>query len=226
MKVRRLVSDENFDGDILRGLYRRNPSIDIVRIQDCGLSGAPDEDVLAWAATEGRIVLTHDRTTLPSYAYDRVQSSLRMPGVFAVSDSMSVGQAVDEILLAIECLALDECIDSVKFSFRCESSAMTGVDRAKSLQDLEEQDWGEPAFGSHLVRTCHTLRQKPLDQFTVEDLRIMIAHGISLPILLPIAIERLEANPLIAGDFYEGDLLNAVARIEKSFWTARPNLLE
>ena len=111
----RLVSDENFDGDILRGLYRRNPSIDIVRIQDCGLSGAPDEDVLAWAATEGRIVLTHDRNTLPSYVYDRVQAALRMPGVFVVSHSISVGQAVDEILLAVECLAPDECKDLVKF---------------------------------------------------------------------------------------------------------------
>jgi predicted nuclease of predicted toxin-antitoxin system len=65
--VLRLISDENFDGDILRGLFRRNPALDIIRVQDVGLTSATDPDVLAWAATEGRIVLTHDRTTARRY---------------------------------------------------------------------------------------------------------------------------------------------------------------
>src|SRR5262245_61232145 len=66
--VLKLVSDENFDGDILRGLYRRRPDLDIVRVQDVGLSATPDPDVLTWAAVEGRILLTHDRDTLPNFA--------------------------------------------------------------------------------------------------------------------------------------------------------------
>jgi CDI immunity proteins len=103
---------------------------------------------------------------------------------------------------------------------------MCSVDRTKSLQELEGQDWGEPTYDSHLVRTCHVLRRKPLDQFTVEDLRIMIGQGISLPILVPLAIERLEEEPLVAGDIYEGDLLAAVAKIEEGFWTNRASLLE
>ena len=44
-----LAADENFNNDILRGLLRRNPSLDIVRIQDVGLSSADDPTVLAWA---------------------------------------------------------------------------------------------------------------------------------------------------------------------------------
>jgi hypothetical protein len=103
---------------------------------------------------------------------------------------------------------------------------MCSVDRTKSLQELEGQDWGEPTYDSHLVRTCHVLRRKPLDQFTVEDLRIMIGQGISLPILVPLAIERLEEEPLVAGNIYEGDLLAAVAKIEEGFWTNRASLLE
>ena len=63
----KLVSDENFDGSILRGLYRRRPSLDIVRVQDVGLSAAPDPDILAWAAVENRILLTHDRETMPFF---------------------------------------------------------------------------------------------------------------------------------------------------------------
>jgi hypothetical protein len=113
--VLKLVSDENFDGDILRGLYRRRPSLEIVRAQDVGLSATPDSDVLAWAAVEGRILLTHDRDTMPNFAYDRVRAGQTMPGVFLVSDLMPVGQAIDEILLAIECLTPEECRDFVRF---------------------------------------------------------------------------------------------------------------
>ena len=35
----RLAADENFNGNIVRGLLRRNPKLDIVRVQDVGLSG-------------------------------------------------------------------------------------------------------------------------------------------------------------------------------------------
>ena len=57
----KLVSDENFNADILRGLFRRRPDLDIVPVQDIGLSAAPDSDILAWAAVEDRILLTHCR---------------------------------------------------------------------------------------------------------------------------------------------------------------------
>ena len=53
-----------------------------------------------------------------------------------------------------------------------------GFDRTKSLQELERHDLGEPPYGSYLVTTVHRLRRKPLADFTVEDLRIMIGQGI------------------------------------------------
>ena len=42
----RLAADENFNSDIVRGLVRRKPDLDIVRVQDAGLSGAVDTAVL------------------------------------------------------------------------------------------------------------------------------------------------------------------------------------
>lgn len=111
----KLLSDENFDGDILRGLYRRRPELDVVRVQDVGLSGALDPDVLVWAAAEGRILLTHDRDTMPSFAYDRVRAGQPMPGIFLVGDLMPVGQAINEILLAVDCLPPEECKNFVRF---------------------------------------------------------------------------------------------------------------
>lgn len=111
----KLVSDENFNGDILRGLRRRRADLDAVRVQDIGLQSRLDPEILAWAATEGRIVLTHDRDTMPSFAYERVKAGQPMPGIFLVSDTMAIGQAIEEILVAIECLTPDECRDFVRF---------------------------------------------------------------------------------------------------------------
>ena len=56
----RLAADENFNQDIIRGLLRREPDLDLVRVQDAGLSGASDPIVLAWAAAQDRLILTHD----------------------------------------------------------------------------------------------------------------------------------------------------------------------
>lgn len=97
-----LAADENFNSDIIRGPLRRNSRLDIVRIQDVGLSGASDEAVLEWAAREGRALLTHDVSSLTRHAYDRVKAGLQMPGVFEVSRAVSVGTAIEDILLLAE----------------------------------------------------------------------------------------------------------------------------
>lgn len=78
----KLAADENFNGKIIRGLLRRNPNIDIIRIQDTEIYQADDPIVLEWAAQEGRILLTHDARTISHYAGERVAAGLPMPGVF------------------------------------------------------------------------------------------------------------------------------------------------
>jgi hypothetical protein len=52
---------------------------------------------------------------MPKFAYNRVRAGQSMPGVFLVSDLMPLGQAIDEILLALECLPPEECKDVVRF---------------------------------------------------------------------------------------------------------------
>lgn len=99
----RLLADENFNGDIVRGLLLRQPDLDIVRVQDVGLAGADDPDILAWAGENDRIVLTHDRATMPDYASERVAAGMGIPGVFIVNDRFPVGQAIQEILLMVGC---------------------------------------------------------------------------------------------------------------------------
>ena len=65
----RLLADENFNNHLIRGLFRQNPLLDLVRIQDIGLSGADDPTVLDWAAQENRILLTHDVNTITSLTH-------------------------------------------------------------------------------------------------------------------------------------------------------------
>ena len=95
---------------------------------------------------------------------------------------------------------------------------MIQFDKTKSLQELEHKDWGEPNFDSHLVKECHRLRRIPLKDFTTEDLRIMIGQNIGLDHLIPLAIEKLKQNPLAEGNFYPGDLLVNVLRVDSNFW--------
>lgn len=98
----RFVSDENFNNDIVRGLLRRNPNLDIVRIQDVGLRGEEDPVILEWAANEERILLTHDAATMTNFAYERVRAELPMPGVIEVPDDLSIGTSIEDILLIAE----------------------------------------------------------------------------------------------------------------------------
>ena len=67
-----LVSDENFNGDIVRGLLLRHLALDLYHGQNIGLEGADDPTILAWAAANDRMVLPHDHTNMPDFAYARV----------------------------------------------------------------------------------------------------------------------------------------------------------
>ena len=87
----------NFNNDILRALFRVKCDLDIVRAQDVGLKGTDDETVLAWAADQNRVLLTHDVTTITAHAYRRIMKGDAMPGVFEVSRRISVRSAVEDI---------------------------------------------------------------------------------------------------------------------------------
>lgn len=104
----RLLSDENFNGDIVRGLFLRQPTLDLLRVQDVGLRKVDDPAILDWAASNGRILLTHDRATMPDFAYERLSQGQQMSGLFVINDRMPVRQVIDELLLLNDCSEQDE----------------------------------------------------------------------------------------------------------------------
>jgi predicted nuclease of predicted toxin-antitoxin system len=94
----RLLTDENFHGDAVKGLLSRRPELNLVRVQDVGLAQTIDSLILAWAAANDRILLTHDKATVPGFAYERIVLGEPMPGVF-VADHMTVREIIEEVLL-------------------------------------------------------------------------------------------------------------------------------
>jgi len=71
--------------------------------------------VLEWAAQEGRVLLTHDVSTMTRYAYERVRAGKPMPGVFEVGYTVPIGRAIEDILLLAECSEEGEWEGQVRY---------------------------------------------------------------------------------------------------------------
>jgi CDI immunity proteins len=88
----------------------------------------------------------------------------------------------------------------------------------ETLTQLEREDWVEPSYPSYVVTNSHRLRYKPLRDFTPEDLRFMLGQQISLPILMPMALDVLElVDPFAGGDMNRGTLLYNALKVDVRF---------
>ena len=67
----RLAADQDFNNDIVRALCRTLPDVSILAVREAGHAGRADPEVLAWAAEEDRVLLTHDMTTMTRHACRR-----------------------------------------------------------------------------------------------------------------------------------------------------------
>lgn len=95
---------------------------------------------------------------------------------------------------------------------------MTSEPALNSLEDLVGV-W--PSLGpdaSKLMRMVHRARQTPLDQLDVEGLRILVAQNVDIDSVIPVALDKLQIDPLAEGDYYAGDLLEAVLEVAPSYW--------
>lgn len=111
----RFLADENFNGKLLDTLRAAMPEIDVLCVQDTDKIASPDPELLAWAAEQGRILLTHDVQTLVGFAYNRVREGLYMPGIIEVRITQSIGAIADELALMIGASTLDEFENQVRY---------------------------------------------------------------------------------------------------------------
>lgn len=99
----RILADENVKGAIVRGLLRVRPLLDIITVEDAGIREMPDPALLEWAATEERVLISHDARTMPEFFKLHLEAGKRSPGVFIIPSRLSVGRAIDDLVLLIEC---------------------------------------------------------------------------------------------------------------------------
>jgi len=111
----RYLFDQDFNGRIVRGVRRRMPSLDTVTVQEVGLSDASDAVVLEWAATEFRIVISHDHRTMRAYAEERLKAELLMQGLILVRQRVPLREAIEDLALIGETTTAEEWEGKIVF---------------------------------------------------------------------------------------------------------------
>ena len=110
----RLLIDQDLDQVILRGLLLRVPNLDVLTAHQVGLSDASDPDLLAWAAEHTRVVVTHDRSTMPYHAGARIAKGETVAGVITVSRRLPVSQVINDLEIIVSCSDKDEWENVIK----------------------------------------------------------------------------------------------------------------
>jgi predicted nuclease of predicted toxin-antitoxin system len=106
MKIR-FQADADLNEDIVLGLTRLEPQIDFQTASEAGLRGLSDLEVLSCAAGDNRILVSHDRRTMPMHFAAFVQDSTS-PGVFIIGQNISVRTAISELVLIWSCSETEE----------------------------------------------------------------------------------------------------------------------
>lgn len=94
----RFQADADFNQKIVAATVRREPTINFRTALDAGLPGLDDLQVLAIAAAEGRVLVTHDLKTMPRHFADFLRGSTS-PGVVIIPQRMPISVAVENLLL-------------------------------------------------------------------------------------------------------------------------------
>src|ERR1700720_14287 len=111
MKIR-FQADTDLNEDILLGLARLEPEIDLQTASEGGLRGLSDPEVLSRAATDNRILVSHDRRTMPKHFAAFILND-PSPGVFLIGQNVSLRTAIDELLLIWSCSQLEEWMNLI-----------------------------------------------------------------------------------------------------------------
>ena len=111
----RFQADADFNHKIVVGLRRREPSVDVLSAHEGGVIGASDPEVLRIAANSGRILISHDRRTMPSH-FVRFCETQSSPGLLIVAQDLDIGAAIDDLLLIWLATDAEEWVDKIGFA--------------------------------------------------------------------------------------------------------------
>lgn len=107
--------DEDLNGRIVRGVRRRIADLDSTTVQEADLPEASDPAVLDWAASQGRVVITHDHRTMRPCAEDRLKAGRPVAGLILVPQTAPLGQVIDDLVLIAEATTAEEWTGTIIF---------------------------------------------------------------------------------------------------------------
>jgi Domain of unknown function (DUF5615) len=108
----RFQADADLKQAIVTGAIRRQPNLDFQSANEAGFEGLKDPEVLAIAARDGRVLVTHDRKTMPTELCQFIISQTSS-GVLILSQNLPIGEAIDAIILVWEASTAEEWIDRI-----------------------------------------------------------------------------------------------------------------
>jgi predicted nuclease of predicted toxin-antitoxin system len=111
----KLLMDEHIDPGITRGLRRALPELDIQTVQEADLQGQEDDVLLAYAAREGRVMVSRDRRTMGHEASQRINRSEGMPGLILIRPQVSLGDIIRALELVVVCSDESEMDNSILY---------------------------------------------------------------------------------------------------------------
>ena len=103
----RFQADADLRQAIVSGVTRRKPDLDFQSANEAKLEGIKDPEVLAIAAREGRVLVTHDRKTMPT-EFGQFILSQRSSGVLILSQKLPISEAIDELIVVWEASTAEE----------------------------------------------------------------------------------------------------------------------
>jgi hypothetical protein len=110
----RFQADENFNAKVVTGLLRREPSIDFQTAKAGGIIGRPDPEVLMIATRGGRVLVSHDRDTMPAH-FSRFIIRTRSSGLLIVSPRLDMGEAIEQLLLVWAATDESEWVNAIGY---------------------------------------------------------------------------------------------------------------
>jgi hypothetical protein len=147
----RFLADADFNHAIVKGCQRQEPALDFLSANEAKLEGVPDPEVLALAAEQNRILITHDRQTMPHHFGEFLMSGRSCPGVFIVSQHAPIGEVIDELVLIWAASDADEWINRTRQLAFVQMDENLEARQRQMLRGVQHRDanWIPSAAGHH-----------------------------------------------------------------------------
>lgn len=105
-------ADADFNQIIIKAMLRREPSIDIQTALSANLQGLSDIEVLNLASKDNRVLLTHDRKTMPKHFASFITGETSS-GVLIIPQKLPISQVVEELILIWSVTEAEEWINRI-----------------------------------------------------------------------------------------------------------------